>query len=77
MYYLYENWTAIANSGTVHHAECGRCNNGAGMHRKAQAGRAGVWIGPFSSLEYVVKYVHQRQLVGKMTCACLNNRLAR
>lgn len=47
-FWAYENWVAYGHRATLHRAECGFCNHGAGVHGGGQT-RNGRWLGPFPS----------------------------
>lgn len=47
-FWAYENWVANGHRATLHRAECGFCNYGAGVHGGGQT-RNGRWLGPFRS----------------------------
>jgi len=58
MYYLYFNWQANGPHIRIHYANCGFCNNGNGRNiQNVEAGRNGVWIGPFTSFEFVSDFI--------------------
>ncbi len=52
MFYFYINFPTIRTHVIkIHTGECGRCNNGLGMHRDSPNSTNGVWVGPFGTIE--------------------------
>ncbi len=51
MYYVYYNWQAKPNVGTIHLDTCGHCNSGIGKRQDAVQGINGEWVGPFNTFE--------------------------
>jgi hypothetical protein len=47
-FWAYENWRAHGHRATIHRADCGSCNQGAGVHGGGQTPN-GKWHGPFRS----------------------------
>lgn len=43
MFFIYYNWRAKRNIGTLHVGSCGNCKNGKGKHPNAVQGINGEW----------------------------------
>lgn len=68
MYYIYYNWQADGEQLKIHTAGCGFCNNGNGpLRNNVEAGRNGVWIGGFLTIEYVNNFI-ERMNIENATC---------
>ena len=56
LYYFYHNWDSDQKN-KIHMGDCKQCNYGTGMRKIQKRGKSGVWIGPFSTLEFCRTYI--------------------
>ena len=75
-YYVYYNKpTKTTKLFKIHNSSCGQCAWGTGKIPGANAGRNGVWIGPFSSTVQASTFVNDNlnPLPGQIeACNCCN-----
>lgn len=64
-YFIYYNEpTSTTRQIVIHSHICGNCLFGAGKQKSAEAGKNGVWIGPFSTSKQVEKHIEKFNLTG-------------
>ena len=72
LYIYYNEPTAKTRQIVIHKHTCGNCAFGSGKQTSAEAGRNGVWIGPFSTTIQVNSHIKKFNLtdveVKKCTC---------
>lgn len=73
MYFIYYNWTAKPNIGTIHHASCGNCKNGKGKIPNAVQGRNGQWSKSHVTLVGAETEVNSKEFTVAY-CRCLKKK---
>lgn len=69
-FYIYYNWQAKKNIGTIHKENCGHCNYGRGKRVNANVGQNGVWIGPFATRRLAEEFCTRIGIIFRLCCRC-------
>jgi hypothetical protein len=69
-FWAYENWRAHGHRARIHRAECGACNDGAGVQGGSTTPK-GRWHGPFITVESAIEAATRTgaEVVFCMRCA--------